>query len=50
VEGSKGEVLQELMDQEGLTAAECAAVGDGANDIPLLEKVGLSIAFNANPL
>lgn len=49
VEGSKGEVLQELMDQEGLTAAECAAVGDGANDIPLLEKVGLSIAFNAKP-
>lgn len=49
VEGSKGEVLQELMDQEGLTAAECAAVGDGANDIPMLEKVGLSIAFNAKP-
>jgi len=24
-------------------------VGDGANDIPLLEKVGLSIAFNAKP-
>lgn len=49
VEGSKGEVLQELMDQEGLKAAECAAVGDGANDIPMLEKVGLSIAFNAKP-
>lgn len=49
VEGSKGEVLQELMDQEGLTAAECAAVGDGANDIPMLEKAGLSIAFNAKP-
>jgi len=49
VEGSKGEVLQELMDQEGLKAAECAAVGDGANDIPMLEKAGLSIAFNAKP-
>lgn len=49
VEGSKGEVLQELMNQEGLTAAECAAVGDGANDIPMLDKAGLGVAFNAKP-
>ncbi len=49
VEGSKGEVLQELIDQEGLTVEECAAVGDGANDIPMIEKAGLGIAFNAKP-
>jgi phosphoserine phosphatase len=48
-EGSKGEVLQELMDQEGLTAEECAAVGDGANDRSMIEKAGLGIAFNAKP-
>ena len=48
-DGSKGEVLQELMDRLGLKAAECAAVGDGANDIPMIEKAGLGIAFNAKP-
>lgn len=48
-DGSKGKVLQELMDRVGLKAAECAAVGDGANDIPMMEKAGLGIAFNAKP-
>lgn len=46
-EGSKAIVLQELIDQEGITAEECAAVGDGANDIPMIKKAGLGIAFNA---
>ncbi len=49
VEGSKAEVLQELIDQEGITAEECAAVGDGANDIPMIQKAGLGVAFNAKP-
>lgn len=46
-EGSKAEVLQELIDQEGITTEECAAVGDGANDIPMIKKAGLGVAFNA---
>lgn len=46
-EGSKAEVLQELLDQEGITTEESAAVGDGANDIPMLKKAGLGVAFNA---
>ncbi|HTX60853.1 MAG TPA: phosphoserine phosphatase SerB [Methanobacterium sp.] len=46
-EGSKADVLQELMEQEGVTAEECAAVGDGANDISMIKKAGLGIAFNA---
>jgi phosphoserine phosphatase len=47
VEGSKADVLQEIMEKEDITAEECAAVGDGANDIPMLEKAGLGVAFNA---
>lgn len=49
VEGSKADVLEELVNQEGLTLEETAAVGDGANDIPMIEKAGLGIAFNAKP-
>lgn len=50
VEGAKAEVLQTLMDSEGLTAEECAAVGDGANDISMIQKAGLGVAFNAKPV
>ncbi len=49
-EGSKADVLQELMDSENLKADECAAVGDGANDISMLQKAGLGVAFNAKPV
>lgn len=38
VEGSKADILQELLDTEKLTAEECAAVGDGANDISIDRK------------
>ncbi len=27
----------------------CCKIGDGANDIPMIEKAGLGIAFNAKP-
>jgi len=50
VEGSKADILQELLDTEKLTAEECAAVGDGANDISMLKKAGLGVAFNAKPV
>ncbi|MFQ3596429.1 MAG: phosphoserine phosphatase SerB [Sphingomonadaceae bacterium] len=33
----------------GLTAAQTLAIGDGANDIPMLEEAGLGIAFHAKP-
>lgn len=33
----------------GVPVAECLAVGDGANDIPMLEAAGLGIAFHAKP-
>ena len=47
IEGSKAEILQELIDKEGITSEECAAVGDGANDIAMIQKAGLGVAFNA---
>ena len=33
----------------GVPAAEALAVGDGANDIPMIEAAGLGIAFHAKP-
>ena len=36
-------------DALGLAAADTLAVGDGANDIPMLEAAGLGIAYHAKP-
>jgi phosphoserine phosphatase len=33
----------------GIDAAQAIAVGDGANDLPMMESVGLSIAYHAKP-
>ncbi|HEY8720024.1 HAD family hydrolase [Pengzhenrongella sp.] len=32
----------------GLDPASCAAIGDSRSDVPLFERVGLAVAFNAN--
>ena len=50
VKGSKAEVLKEIMEMEKIIAEESAAVGDGANDVSMLEEAGLGIAFNAKPV
>ncbi len=50
VKGSKAEVLKEIMEMEKVKAEESAAVGDGANDVSMIEKAGLGIAFNAKPV
>jgi phosphoserine phosphatase len=50
VQGSKAEVLKEIMEMEKIKAEESAAVGDGANDVSMLEEAGLGIAFNAKPV
>ncbi|MEH3119053.1 MAG: phosphoserine phosphatase SerB [Methylorubrum populi] len=41
--------LLELRDRLGLNAAETLAVGDGANDLPMLNESGLGVAFRAKP-
>ncbi len=50
VKGSKADVLKEIMEMEKIKAEESAAVGDGANDVSMLEEAGLGIAFNAKPV
>lgn len=46
----KAELLRELADQEGIRLEQVIAVGDGANDLPMLSIAGLGIAFRAKPI
>ncbi|MFQ5601631.1 MAG: phosphoserine phosphatase SerB [bacterium] len=45
---TKGKIVEELAEKEGLTREEIVAVGDGANDEIMLKNAGLGIAFNAS--
>ena len=45
--GRKAELLEEIAMKEGVTLDQAIAIGDGANDLPMLGKAGLGIAFNA---
>jgi phosphoserine phosphatase len=46
----KADLLQQLAEKEGLRLEQTIAVGDGANDLPMLGKAGLGVAFRAKPL
>jgi phosphoserine phosphatase len=46
----KAELLRELAAKEGISLEQVIAVGDGANDLPMLSIAGLGIAFRAKPL
>lgn len=46
----KAELLQEIAKKEGVDLEQVIAVGDGANDLPMLGIAGLGIAFRAKPL
>ena len=46
----KAELLRELAQREGISLEQVIAVGDGANDLPMLSIAGLGIAFRAKPL
>ncbi|MEZ5380782.1 MAG: phosphoserine phosphatase SerB [Microthrixaceae bacterium] len=43
----KGELLSELAHRAGVPLEQTVAVGDGANDLDMLGRAGLGIAFNA---
>lgn len=43
----KADLLEEIALREGITLDQVIAIGDGANDLPMLAKAGLGIAFNA---
>lgn len=45
----KAELLQLLAQVENVDIAQTIAVGDGANDLPMLSTAGLGIAFHAKP-
>ncbi len=45
----KAELLRLIAQVEGLDLRQTVAVGDGANDLPMLGIAGLGIAFHAKP-
>ena len=50
VDGNKkAEYLKEIAIKEGIDISQTIAVGDGANDLPMLNLAGLGIAFHAKP-
>lgn len=46
----KAALLQQIAEKENINLEQVIAVGDGANDLPMLSKAGLGIAFRAKPI
>lgn len=46
----KAELLRQLAEKMGISLEQAMAVGDGANDLPMLSIAGLGVAFRAKPL
>jgi phosphoserine phosphatase len=47
---AKAELLRQIAEREGISLEQVIAVGDGANDLPMLNLAGMGIAFRAKPL
>lgn len=46
---TKARVVNELAAQYNIAASQTVAIGDGANDIPMLKAAALGVAFHAKP-
>lgn len=46
----KAQALREFAEREGLPLSRTVAIGDGANDLDMLDLAGLGVAFNAKPI
>ena len=46
----KADLLQEICIHEGIDLQQAVAIGDGANDLPMLSAAGLGVAFHAKPV
>ncbi len=46
----KAELMKQIAQKEGIHLQQVIAVGDGANDLPMINLAGLGIAFHAKPL
>ena len=46
----KAEILKTLAMVENINLEQTIAVGDGANDLPMLHAAGLGVAFHAKPI
>ncbi len=45
----KRRMLQQTCAQLGITTQQAIAMGDGANDLPMMGEAGLSVAYHAKP-
>lgn len=45
----KRELLLEIAEKEGVSLEQVVAVGDGANDLLMMQAAGLGVAWNAKP-